>query len=511
MSLRLGAARSRQLQTSARLGVLAGTAALAAVLLSLIPPDGILSANEEDYFALAARFVSGSVWPETTAVFDSSRHRMLSDATLGGAISLIGYAPAQVLTRLFAVVGYTLVLPRLFGAFALSAVDAALVVMTMSLVGQDIVGGEWLFGDYEAKVAAYILVLSALHFVLTKERLTTAALLSVLATYFHFLVGGFWFVAAMALRLLDRRDLRHVATTAFLYTLLVAPLLVIIIRSRLADDSAALATDVPSPDVIYSIIREPHHQSPFLSWSYFRDHWLPGYLMAVPMLLSCIWVARNAPSHRLRVTGWWLAGLLTYLFLVLGPKFLDRSTGILGKFYLFRPSSLIEFLWLMLALAFAVNIAGHRAWLVHVALLATIGPAFCYVQGGRLMREVATPPFAGEKTLIVNAVQRLASAGDVVLIDPDAEADWLDFERRTGRPTWVAWKFAPTNDAELITWYRRIEARAAAFSQGCGPDLGLARQTFLQVTAATASRLSSSCGLELFRAGPWVLLQTTPG
>ena len=29
------------------------------------------------------------------------------------------------------------------------------------------------------------------------------------------------------------------------------------------------------------------------------------------------------------------------------------------------------------------------------------------------------------------------------------------------------WKFAPTNDAELITWYRRIERRWAVFDQGC--------------------------------------------
>jgi hypothetical protein len=199
---------------------------------------------------------------------------------------------------------------------------------------------------------------------------------------------------------------------------------------------------------------------------------------------------------------------VAYLFLILGPKFLDRSSGVLGKFYLFRPSSLIELLWLMLALAFVVNIAGHRAWLMRVALLAAIGPTFCYVQGGRLMRDVATTPFAGKKTLIVNAVQQLTSPGDVVLIDPDAEADWLDFERRTGRPTWVAWKFAPTNDAELITWYRRIEARAAVFNQGCDADLGLAHQTFLLATAPAASRLSSSCGRELFRAGPWVLLQS---
>ena len=35
-------------------------------LLLLIPPHGILSENEENYFALAARFVSGAAWPQGT-------------------------------------------------------------------------------------------------------------------------------------------------------------------------------------------------------------------------------------------------------------------------------------------------------------------------------------------------------------------------------------------------------------------------------------------------------------
>ncbi len=493
---------------SSRTRILFGTAALIAVLLSLIPPNGALSPNEEDYFAIAVRFVCGSAWPDTTAVFDSSRHRMLSDASLGSLVALIGYTPAQIVTRLIAVAGYTLVLPRLFDALALSALDAAIVVMVMALIGQDIAGGEWLFGDYEAKVAAYILVIAALRLVLTRDRLNTATLLLVLATYFHFLVGGFWFVAAMVLRLLDRSDLRHVALNTSLYILTIAPLLIVIAWTRLADNSASLATDVPTPDIIYSIIREPHHQSPFLSWPYFRDHWLPGYVMALPMLLSCIWFARRAEIRKLRMLAWWLAGLLVYLFLVLGPKYLDRDTGFLGKFYLFRPSSLIELLWLTLARAFAVSLARNRAWLIRIALLATVGPAFCYVQGSRLIEEMQNmESVAKQKSPMEEAVRQLTPPGSVVLIDPDAETSWLDFERRTGRPTWVSWKFAPTNDAELITWYRRIEARATAFRQGCGADLGLARQTFLLATAATASRLSRSCGPVLSRAGPWVLLQ----
>ena len=183
--------------------VAVGNSTLIIALLCLIPPHGILSDNEENYFALAERFVSSSSWPQDTAVFDVSKHRMLSDATLGVLVSSMGYGPAQIVTRLLAVAGYAFVLPRLFGVFRLSALDASLAVMIVALIGQDIVGGEWLFGGYEAKVAAYVLVLAALRLVLLRERLAAATLLLAIATYVHVLVGGFWFMAAMTLRLLN--------------------------------------------------------------------------------------------------------------------------------------------------------------------------------------------------------------------------------------------------------------------------------------------------------------------
>ena len=101
---------------------------------------------------------------------------------------------------------------------------------------------------------------------------------------------------------------------------------------------------------------------------------------------------------------------------------------------------------------------------------------FVYVQGGRLMREIdASRAVEAQKAILAAAVTRLTAPGDVVLVDPDVEAQWLDFERRTGRPTWVMWKFAPTNDAELIKWYRRMEQRKAVFDQGCGADIDALR------------------------------------
>jgi hypothetical protein len=268
---------------------------------------------------------------------------------------------------------------------------------------------------------------------------------------------------------------------------------------------------VPPPDVIYSIIREPHHQSPFLSWEYFRDNWLPGYRMGAAMLLACLAVAWRAPTRQLRVLAVWVAGLLAYLFLVLGPKFLDRDSGVLGKFYLFRPSSLILLLWLMLALAVVAAIVRRRAWIPRVALLALAGPAFLYSVGGQVTREiVANETLGAQKQLLAAAVTRATAAGDVVLIDPDVEVQLLDFERRSGRPTLVMWKFAPTNDADLITWYRRVKLRQAVFDQGCGTDIRGTDIPFLLTTAARTSRLAESCGPEAFRVGQWVMLRREP-
>ena len=482
---------------------------LIVTLLLLIPPHGILSDNEENYFALAERFVDGSAWPDETAVFDTSRHRMLSDATLGALVAALGYAPAQIVTRLLAVAAYAIVLPPMFAVFRLTALDAALTVMFMAQLGEGIVGGEWMFGGYEAKVAAYVLVLAALRHVFVSERLTPATLLFAAATYMHFLVGGFWFVAAMALRLLDRPcDLRHVATATALFALLAAPLLGVIVGSRLADGTAARAVDAPSPDVIYSIIREPHHQSPFLSWAYFRDNWLPGYMFAAVMSLGCLGVIRRDAPRRLRVLATWLAGLLAWLFVVLGPKYLDRDAGVLGKFYLFRPSSLILLLWLMLALASAAWMAGRHAWLLRAALLALPGTGFLYIQIQHVTQEItANAALEEQKRRLVSDVTRATAPGDIVLIDPDVETQLLDFERRTGRPALVTWKFAPTNDAELIAWYRRIRLRQALFDLGCGADTGAARIPFLLTTPEHASRLAAGCGPEVFRLGQWVMLR----
>jgi hypothetical protein len=161
----------------------------------------------------------------------------------------------------------SVLLSALFGLFGLSPIDGAIVLAVFGLLGQQIMGGEWLFFGYEAKVAAYAFVIAGLVTVIARQRSRTSFSLFVVATYFHFLVGIFWFHASLIWRVIDDRGaLKSVIIKAAWFWLAVSPLIAIIEWKRwIVDAALPVPPGLPSPDYIYSILREPWHAAPFVS------------------------------------------------------------------------------------------------------------------------------------------------------------------------------------------------------------------------------------------------------
>jgi hypothetical protein len=480
----------------------AGFAALLLLLLCLIPPDGVLSPNEENYFQLAAESVSAAPVSPETAVFDSSYHRVLADHLLGWLIAGAGYGGAQILARLLAAVAYALALGALFRRFGLDALDGVIALVVFALLGQSLFGGEWLFHGAESKVAAYIMVLAGLALVLEGGRLYRIAPLFAAATYFHFLVGVFWFFAALVLRLVeDRRELRRALAAAGLFAVLIAPLMAMIAWSRLGAAASAPA-GMPPVDFIYSFFRVPYHTAPFLTAGVFVAQWLPGCLLGGGMLIACFVLARLPEAARFRPVALWLALLLLYLALAFVAAALDRHTGALGKFYLFRPASLLLLLWLALMLR-VLGCLELRYWLtLRLLVLALLLPLFLLHAATRIVRDF-TAAGRSESAKLADLLARQPDGA--VLIDPDLEPQFFAIERLTRHPALVLWKFVPTDDAEIIEWYRRLQFRGALFARGCtAPDAY--PFAFLLATREHAALLAPNCGAPLGSAGPWVLL-----
>lgn len=484
------------------------SALLLIVLLLLLPPDGILSDNEENYFQLAAKTATGGFAPPYSGIFDSSPHRYVFEQLLGNLISLVGYEPAQIITRTLAAVGFALLLPPVFRLFAISALDGAIIVIAFALLDQNLMGGEWIFFGFEAKVVAYGFVLAALYAVRTRRDLMVAMVLCTIATYFHFLVGVFWFAALLGLRLIDdRKGVTRIVFAALAFALATAPLTGTILWMRLHDQSVAAVLDTPTPDVIFSLIREPWHGAPFFSRYNFVVDWLPGYFLASAMFASCVFIARTTTEPKQRRFALWLSFLIGYLFLALILAFIERHSGAIGKFYPFRPSSLILFLWLALAAAWLNGVITRHRPMIKILTLALLAPAFFNIVLLRLVHDMsARATFAGDKTAIATYLMTASGEGAVTLIDPAVEASFLDLERLTGRPFLISWKFAPTNNSELREWYRRMEFRKTLFRDGC-PQTLTYRVDFLLATPANATSLSQTCGPIVLETEHWRLLR----
>ncbi len=483
-----------------------GWVALFLLLLCLMPPTGLLSDNEEDYFAMAARAVTQETPPPTSALFDASPHRFLNEHLLGALIQNLGFEPAQIVTRLAAALAYALVLAALFRSFALTALDGLLVILIFVLMGQTLMGGEWLFGDYEAKIPAYCLVIAGLARMLCRRGLVATALLLALASYFHFLVGIFWFFAALALRAWrDHRDWHRIAAACALFLAATAPLLAVIALSRVT--TAASDPTLPPPDFIYSVIRAPHHAAPFVTEASFLGQWLPGFLIAGGMIATAITVAKTTEAPMLRGIALWLGALLACLFAALAASYLDRHTCSLGKFYLYRPAALLLLLWLTLVTAYLDSLEIRHARPLKLLALALLLPNFVL---GSLNRVTAERAEAAQRSADMAALRgylaRDAAPHDVVLVDPALEYAFLGIERRTGHPALAMWKFMPTNDRDILEWYRRIEFRRVLFEKGCTPNPEY-RVDFLVVAPDHAAALASSCGPIVFTAERFALLR----
>ena len=485
---------------------LATFAILFAILLLTGPPDGILSDNEENYFGLAAQSLAPLTGSPHSALFDSSRHRFLNEFLLGHLIAGVGFEPAQRIARTLAAALGAWALSLLIRGLKVHAIDGAVAVMSFVVIGQSLFGGEWLFGGYESKVAAYVLVILGLHAVITHATLWWGVAAFIAASYFHFQIGGFWFLAAMLYLLIAGEFLRQTLAGLAVYGVGILPLLYIIISDRLRDVPVVDA-HLPSPATIYSLFRAPHHVAPFSSWPQFIAAWLPGLVATALMLVGATTIAVRTRPLALRRLATWLTLLVGYLLIAVAVSFLDRRTGMLGKLYLFRPASLLLLLWLLLVAAAAHELQWGSARVLRPVFAAAILATFLIVSIGDIQTRIAwRNETERERAPLFGAVARLVGPREVVLIDPELEHDFDDFERRTQRATLVNWKFENTADRDITEWYKRVLFRAALFDRGCQTPPRWPVNVLL-VASGRAQALSQSCGPLLYSDSKVALLR----
>ena len=474
---------------------------LSVLLLLLLVSSGLANwYNEEHYFQLAFRRISPESFTQYHTPFDKSDLRFLFEYIAGYPVAWFGFDRAVIISRIALAFGYAASLTFFFKSFNLSVLEGAAVLIVFHLAGESLIGGEWLFWAVESKTFAYVLVFLAFGLA-NHGRWRAAVIACAAAAYFHFLVGGFWGLVIVAVYFITVRDGKAAIKDFLVFCLLLSPLFYIIAREQ--SGGAALTAGGLSVSQIYAAFRLPHHIAPF-SLTPPLAGWWPGIVITVCLaVVVAVLVKRGVRSIPM------LAGLigLVEVALALPISWLDRHTFLLSKLYLFRPSSLSLFLVMCgLVRVLKDSLPEGRRQAVNFLLCAGV---LVFVSDGiirqaRGQRRVYQPP---EFEHLVAAIGALTQPNDIVLIDPKGEDRWLKLHRVINRPTLVAWKFLPTNPAEIIRWYNLLELRKQIYETGCGttmPDLPI---RWLVCTHLDTDPRPTGCGAVVWREGRVGLIQ----
>ena len=438
--------------------------------------------NEINYFDLAYRSVDPEAFSQKHSVFDASQGRFVSFFLIGHAISAFGFETAKTILGISLWALYGVALAYLARALRLNAAGLAIGLVLFMQSGQWLVGGEWIFGTIEAKLFAYVMVFAGIALALS-ERWSLAMFSVAAATYFHFLVGGFWGGALLFLHVLWLARPAATAKLFGLFSILILPLVLILARERVGVDVDLTGLD-RTVNEIYADLRSPHHVAPFAKgFREFVSQWGPG--LFIHLGFAVVLLTSRLPDEGLpRQASRWLGWLNLYVVLAAGVAFLDRNTHVLAQFYLFRPASLI-FLLSCLVLARIALHSIKAADLDGISIAAVI-----------IALSIVLPDFAKNSALMVfrspdnrleaslspaerDVVRWLAENTErtsAILLEPrdldppnisEGAAPLSGFERLTGRPFIVNFKFVPTAKQDVVEWYRRIQARKAFFEGDC--------------------------------------------
>ena len=453
---------------------------LCAAMLSMVMLPVAWSGNEINYFDLAFRQTRPDLFGSGHAAFDDSNGRFASFWIIGSVINLLGFEMAKTIFGLTCICLYALALASLARALFLGPLSLA-VALSVYLAHQSLLGDEWLFGAIEAKVFAYIcLILSLAAWLRARWSLGTA--FAALATYFHFLVGGFWGVAGLFLVLLSTQDWRLTARQTIMFVGLILPIMGLLVFERFGTqvDMVGIPTSLSA---IYAEYRAPHHVAPF-AWglSGFVTNWLPGVVGHLGLAVALFMMRKSFNDKE--ALALWAALLNAYILIAILLAFVDQNTHLLAPFYLFRPSGFILLISVLLLMRRLLNALEpedvSRLQLPTFVLLAAFVLPVVAVQAARLAITLAGEPrlenaMTAPERDVLNWLRANTETDDVVIVEPIGRKDTLaeemafpaGLERLTPAGFYVNFKFVPTAPADMAEWYRRLRTRQAIFQGDC--------------------------------------------
>jgi hypothetical protein len=417
------------------------------VLLCLNFLSFSLSSNEEAYLPLAKQFMNPDWIPNSFTFTEWPGNRLLFQFITGWLLKYLTFEQVAFGGRLLVFLIIAFPVGRLFRKLEIGNLPA-LLLLQFYLVRQNYFAGEFIFGDFEAKSLAYIMVFAGLNCLFNRKYLF-AACWAVPAAYLHILVGGWFFFLVLVFTLFSAQKFSILLKQVLVFSVLIAPFALYLAREVLSSGSVIQGVNI---DQVYVFFRNPHHTAPLSVQAHLLRTMLQVAGTAIVFGLTLfVFSKKKGPVfddlYLLNVI------ILTVLFISLAISLIDH-TGVFLKFYPFRLAAL-GLLLMYLYVYKLVSVKWQSPALVQLILLSfglylLIAASLQTLKG--FMHNTSRPSYEA----LVDFVSSHTDPSDIFLSLGDYD---LSFSRRTSREVFVNLKFDPGGGRKIYEWYHRIGER----------------------------------------------------
>lgn len=417
------------------------------ILLCLNFLSFTLTSNEEAYFPLAKQFMDPNWIPDSFSFTEWPGNRLLFQWITGLMLHNLTFEQVAFGGRLVIFLFIAFPVGKLFKILQIGNLSA-LLLFQFYLIRQNYFAGEFIFGDYEAKSLAYIMVFAGLNSLFERKYLL-AVIFSVMASYIHILVGGWFFLLVVIFTFFSAKNITILVKQVLVFSLLIFPFAFYLFREVFSDGSLIQGVNI---DQVYVFFRNPHHTAPLSVYPHLLRTSLQIGATAVLFFLTLfVFAKRKGPVfddlYLLNVI------ILTILFISLGISLIDHQGSFL-KFYPFRLASLGMLLMYLYVYKW-ISVTWSNAEIPRLILIL-FGFYLITAASVKTITDLSNPYTKPAFEELVGYVTCHTDTKDVFLPLKDYD---LSFSRRTRREVFVNFKLDPGGGKKIYEWYHRIRER----------------------------------------------------
>lgn len=431
-----------------------------------------LQGGEEQYLAFAKQFMDHAWMPDSFTLNQPAGGNLVFQVIIGFLLRYFTFEQVAFWGRIVNFLLLAFPLALIVKRLKISNIEIAFLLQILFFPHQSVWAGEWIFKNIEEKSFAYIFVFWSINSLL-KDKPLISILFTVIATYFHFLVGG-WMFSFVLIYFIFRKNLRSIVIPGFAYALLVLPLFIYLAKTYFIGNTTII--NGVNTSAIYTFFRLRHHIGMFGDMTYFFSNHFGGVLISVALFLLCLFVFGKIKDDAVQQLNTLNIIIFTQQFIFILVGLFDKN-GILMKTYPFRTSALSSFLIILEVTLVLRKYTSNKLYLAIVRkfLARKTSPyrKMIYVNGINLgMLLFLVPQFASETAetwLQRNTFNEVLDNEMLDLIDYAktstpiksvilmADGDMpFSFIRRSERDRFVTEKFTPTNSQTIYEWHKRI-------------------------------------------------------